>query len=222
AWGVPFLGCDIRKINADAIIYSMDRASGAPTCGMIIGKAESMVPIRRAMGIHGARYGTLASHGKAAHVGFDPGKEALAGAIAALKILRDRPEIMKASLEGLYNIAMEEFDLLPAALKDGWKISKSLNSNAVELNYQDTWAGDKWGIPIFSIEDMYAGSHLLQNGMAQMGIVPTIAYDANIFISNGIGNLDEKGRLMEHETRMIVKGVLKTVEIISRYAGLLD
>ena len=222
AWGVPFLGCDIRKINADAIIYSMDKASGAPTCGMIIGKSESMVPIRRAMGIHGARYGTLASHGKAAHVGFDPGKEALAGAIAALKILRDHPEIMKASLEGLYNIAMEEFELLPAALKSGWKISKSLNSNAVEMNYQDTWAGDKWGIPIFSIEDMYAGSHVLQNGMSQMGIVPTIAYDSNIFFSNGIGNLDEEGRLMEKETRMIVKGVLKTVEIISRYAGLLD
>jgi hypothetical protein len=222
AWGVPFVGTDIRKIDADAMIYSMDKASGAPTCGMIIGKAESMVPIRRSVGIHGARYGTLSSHGKAAHVGFDPGKEALAGAIAALKILRDHPEIMKASLEGLYKIAMEEFEQLPAQLKKGWNIVKSFNSNAVELNYQDTWTKDKMGIPVFSIEDMYAGSHLLQNGMGQMGIIPTIAYDANIFISNGIGNLDEDGRLLEKETRLIVKGVLKTVEIISRYAGLLD
>ncbi len=222
AWGVPFLGCDIRKINADAVTYSMDKASGAPTCGMIIGKAESMVPIRRAMGIHGARYGTLSSHGKAAHVGFDPGKEALVGAITALKILRDHPEITSTALTRLYEITMEEFENMPAKLKKGWNFYKSVNSNAVELNYQDTWTENEFGIPIFSIEDMYAGSNILQNGMAQMGIVPTIAYDSNIFISNGIGNIDEEGRLMEKETRLIVKGVLKTVEIISKYAGLLD
>jgi len=222
AWGVPFLGTDIRKTNADAICYSMDKASGSPTSGLIIGKSETMVPVRRASGIHGARYGTLSSHGKAAHVGFDPGKEALAGMIAALKILRDHPEVMLNALDGLYKIALEEFEELPKQLKKGWSIYKSVNSNAVELNYEDTWAGDKYGIPIFSIEDMYAGSHVLQNGMAQMGIIPTIAYDANIFISNGIGNVDENGRLMEKETRLIIKGVLKTVEIISKYAGLLD
>ncbi|NTU75189.1 MAG: hypothetical protein HGA86_03615, partial [Anaerolineaceae bacterium] len=72
AWGVPFIGTDIRKIGADVIIYSMDKASGAPTSGLIIGKEEPMVLIRRALGIHGSRYGTLSSHGKAAYVGFDP------------------------------------------------------------------------------------------------------------------------------------------------------
>ncbi len=221
AWGVPFVGTDIRKTNADCFIYSLDKASGAPTMGLIIGKAETMVPVRRALGIHGARYGTLASHGKAAHVGFDPGKEALAGSIAALKIIRDTPEVMMAALDGLYKIVMEEFEKFPKKLGKNWSIAKSLNSNSVELNYQDTWKDGKFGIPIFSIEDMYAGSHLLQNGMAQMGIVPTIAYDANIFISNGIGNVDENGKLMEKETRLVIKGVLKTVEIISKYAGLI-
>jgi hypothetical protein len=222
AWGVPFVGTDIRKTGADVIIYSMDKASGAPTCGLIIGKEEPMVAIRRALGIHGARYGTLSSHGKAAYVGFDPGKEALAGALAAMRILKDRPEIARSTVEGLYKIVMEEFETLPAVLKKGWVISKSFNSLAVECNYADSWANGEMGIPIFSIEDMYAGSHIMQNCQSQMGLVPTIAYDGNIFVSNGVGNLDEKGRLIEKPTRLAVRAMFKAVEIIARYAGMLD
>ena len=222
AWGVPFIGTDPRTIGCDVIMYSMDKASGAPTCGLIIGKEEPMVSIRRALGIHGARYGTLSSHGKAAYVGFDPGKEALAGALAAMKILKDRPEISLKALDDLYRITMEEFELLPTALKAGWKIYKSVNCMAVELNYADSWQNGEFGIPIFSIEDMYAGSHVLQNCMSQMGMVPTIAYDANIFVSNGIGNLDEDGVLLEHPTRMSIKAMFKAIEIISRYGGLIE
>ncbi len=222
AWGVPFIGTDIRKIGCDVIIYSMDKASGAPTCGLIIGKEEPMVLMRRALGVHGARYGTLSSHGKAAYVGFDPGKEALAGAIAAMQILKETPEIALQATQDLYRICLEEFEHLPASLKPGWNICMSKNSLAVELNYFDTWKHNEAGIPVFSIEDMYAGSHVLQNAMSQMGMVPTIAYDANIFVSNGIGNLDDEGRLMEKPTRMSIRAMFKAIEIISRYAGLLD
>ncbi|MHC1783670.1 MAG: hypothetical protein AB9891_13100 [Anaerolineaceae bacterium] len=221
AWGVPFIGADIRKVGSDVIIYSMDKASGAPTCGLIIGKEEPMVAIRRCLGIHGARYGTLSSHGKAAHVGFDPGKEALAGAVAAMKILKDRPEISLKAVDDLYKICLEEFELLPTALKKGWAIYKSTNSLAVELNYADTWRSGEFGIPVFSMEDMYAGSHILQNCMSQMGLVPTIAYDCNIYVSNGIGNLDEQGKLIELPTRLSVKACFKSVEVISKYAGLI-
>lgn len=222
AWGVPFIGTDLRKIGCDVIMYSMDKASGAPTCGLIIGKEEPMVLVRRALGIHGARYGTLSSHGKAAYVGFDPGKEALAGALAAMKILKDRPEITLAALDALYKITLEEFELLPSALKSGWNIYKSVNSMAVEVNYYESWTEDNTGIPVFSIEDMYSGSHILQNCMSHMGMIPTIAYDGNIYISNGVGNIDEEGRLLEKPTRMAVKAMFKAIEIISRYAKLID
>lgn len=221
AWGVPFIGTDIRKVGSDIIIYSMDKASGAPTCGLIIGKEEPMVAIRRCLGIHGGRWGTLSSHGKAAHVGFDPGKEALAGAFAAMKILKEHPEISLKAIDDLYKICLEEFELLPSALKKGWSIYKSTNSLAVEMNYGDTWRNGEFGIPVFSMEDMYAGSHVLQNCMSQMGLVPTIAYDGNIYISNGIGNLDEDGRLIEQPTRLSVKAAMKSVEVICRYAGLI-
>jgi hypothetical protein len=221
AWGTPFTGADIRKIGADVIMYSMDKASGAPTCGLIIGKEEPMVLVRRALGIHGARYGTLSSHGKAAYVGFDPGKEALAGALAAMKVLKDQPDITMTALDALYNISLEEFENLPKALQKGWNFYKSPNCQAVELNYSDTWLTGM-GIPIFSIEDMYAGSHILQEGMKHMGLIPTIAYDANIFISNGVGNLDEEGCLLEEPTRLAVRAMFKLIEIICRYAGLID
>ncbi len=222
AWGVPFLGTDIRQNGADVMVYSMDKAAGAPTCGLIIGKEEPMVLIRRALGIHGARYGTLSSHGKAAYVGFDPGKEALAGALAAMRILKDHPEVASSALDGLYKIVTEEFAMLPKKLQKGWNIFKSKNCLAVELNYYDSWTEDEMGIPIFSIEDMYAGSNIVQNCMSQMGLVPTIGYDANIMISNGVGNLDENGNLLEEPTRLIVRCCFKAIEIISRHAGLLD
>ena len=50
------IGTDLRKINADVMLYIMDKASGAPTAGLIIGKEEVMVPLRRALGVHGDRW----------------------------------------------------------------------------------------------------------------------------------------------------------------------
>jgi len=38
-------------------------------------------------------------------------------------------------------------------------------------------------------------------------------------ISNGVGNLDEEGRLLEAPTRMAVKGYFKSMEIIAKYAS---
>ena len=53
-----------------------------------------MTTIRRALGIHGDRWGTLSSHGKAAYVTNDPGKDALLAQVAALKALQDKPEVL--------------------------------------------------------------------------------------------------------------------------------
>jgi hypothetical protein len=219
AWGTPFIGTDIREVGCDLMLYSMDKSAGAPTSGLIIGKEEPMVQIRRALGIHGARYGTLSSHGKSAYVTIDPGKEALLGTLEALRILKDRPENAINGFERLFEITMEEFEKLPEALKIGWNISKMPNSLAVEINYGDSWANGGWGMPIFTIEDMYAGSCLVQTCMSQMGIVPTIGYDANILVSNGLGNIDEDGRLLEKPTRLAVRGVFKIMEVLSYHAG---
>lgn len=222
AWGAPFIGADIRKLGADVMIYSMDKVTGSPTCGLMIGKEEAMVQIRRAVGIHGARYGSLSSHGKAAYVGMDPGKEALIGSLTALRILKDRPGIVQESFNRLYELVCEEFESLPEILRQGWTFYKSPNSMAVEMTYNDTWQDGRFGIPIFTVEDMYAGTNLIQSGLSQMGLMPTITFDGNIWVSNGLGNVDEDGRLLEIPTRLALRGLFKMIEIVARHAGLLE
>lgn len=222
AWGLPFIGADPRKIGADVMVFSMDKAAGAPTAGLIIGREETMVPLRRALGMHGDRWGTGASHGKAVYAGNDPGKEALLGVIAALETLSTDSGAFLQTLDDLEVIVQEEFNKLPSDLRSGWTLTKSRNSYAIELNYEKTWSEGRSGFPIFSIEDMYAGTNLLQSGMSHMGFVPTIAYDANIFISPGLGTTDAEGRLLQDETRLACRALMRLIEIVGRHAGILD
>ena len=42
------MGHDITKSGASAIIYSMDKATGSSTSGLVIGREDVMVNIRRA------------------------------------------------------------------------------------------------------------------------------------------------------------------------------
>ena len=220
AWGVPFVGTDITATGADVMTYSMDKAAGAPTVGLIIGKENVMVPIRRALGMHGERWGTSRSHGKAAYVAFDPGKEALLGGIAAMRLLLERPELFKEPLDELYGIVVEEFK--NSELEEygrGWLITKSYNSMAVEINYEHTWEEQAFGFPIYTIEDMYAGSNLVQNAMKAAGLIPTIGYDANIFVSLGMGTTDENGNLLGREARIITRVLFRLLEIIGKYSG---
>lgn len=220
AWGTPFIGTDPRKIGADIMTYSMDKAAGAPTVGLIIGREDLMVPIRRALGYHSDRSGTGYSYGKAAYVTNDPGKEALVGLIAALKILRDKPQKMTKPVDKLMDIVKDEFKALPKKYYNNLIFSKTYNSLAVEINYENTWKSGQMGIPIFTIEDMYAGTNIFQSGMAQMGIIPTIAYDANIYISLGLGTLDDNGDLIEDITRLAVKAQVGLINIVCKYSGI--
>ncbi|MDR1194260.1 MAG: hypothetical protein LBK98_08880 [Peptococcaceae bacterium] len=222
AWGLPFVGHNIVKTGADAIVYSMDKATGSSLCGLIIGKEDVMVNARRAMGMHGDRYGSIASYGKAVNVAFDPGKEALCGCIAALKVLKDNPKLMTEPVDQMYDIIVEEFKALDPAIKDGFIFTKSYNSCAVEINYEHTWKAGKMGVPIFSIEDMYANTNIFQSGVGAMGMVPTIAYDGNIYVSTGLNTLDDKGALIPNRMRLAIKGLVALINITSKYAGICD
>ena len=221
AWGVPFVGNDIRKNGADVMLYSMDKASGSPTVGLIIGKEEPVTQLRRALGMHGARSGSTASYGKAAYVTVDPGKESLSGLMAALRALLKKPELVTKPVDDFYNITMEELEKLPEPIRKYLVVNKDYNSAAVEINYQKAWEEDGLGYPIFSIEDMYAGSNILQEGMKKVGIFPTIMYDANIFLSPGLGNLDSKGEVIEEKVRKMIKAMVMLMETVGEYAGVI-
>jgi hypothetical protein len=222
AWGIPILGTSIKKVGADVMIFSMDKATGSATSALIIGKEEAMVPIRRALGYHGARYGTTTSYGKAAFVGQDPGKEGLSGQLAALRVLRDNPVVVQKPIDDLHAIVVDEFGRIDQRIRPFFHIYKSYNSGAVEINYEDSWKDGKLGIPIFSIEDMYSGSHMFQDGMTAMGIIPTIAYDANFFISPGLGTTDENGQLIQERAQMIIRALVLLIEIVCEHAGLYE
>ncbi|MGI6631514.1 MAG: hypothetical protein ACOX5M_00525 [Bacillota bacterium] len=221
AWGLPFVGHDITKTGASAIVYSMDKATGSATSGLVIGREDVMVNIRRALGMAGDRYGTGTSYGKAAYVMLDPGKEALLAQIAVLKDLRDRPEFYTRQTDQLYEIVTSEFAKAPEKLRKGLLFTKSYNSNTVEVNYEKTWENGL-GFPIFSIEDMYGGSHLLQVGCAQMGVIATISYDGNIFISPGQGTCDFDGNIDEDKMRLAVRALVALMEIVGKYSGFLS
>ena len=130
---------DPRKTKADVMLYSMDKVTGSPIGGLAIGREASMVNIRRALGIHGERWGHVSAHGKASHVAGDPGRETMAGMLAALRVLRDSPEQVTKPIDDTYLIVMDEFVRMKGALGKGIVITKSYNLGGVEINYERTW-----------------------------------------------------------------------------------
>jgi len=222
AAGLPFHCTDIRKLGADLMLFSMDKSSGGPTVGLAIGREEAISPLARALGTQGPRTGGVMSHGKAAYVGADPGKESLLGLIATLEVLLEHGAAYRNATDVWYDITVEEFSKLDSGLRDGILISKDYNSGAVEVNYEHTWDGGRMGIPIFSIEDMYSGTSMIQSGMKAMGIIPCIAYDANIRMSPGLGTLDEDGEIMEEPVRYMLRALVKYIELLCQHAGVLN
>ena len=221
AWGLPFVGSDLRKTGADIIVYSMDKATGADTSGLIIGKEEPMVAIRRALGMHGSRFGTASSYSKAAYSAFDPGKHALATQIQALKVLRDHPEALTKSVDDMEVIVKEEFAKIDPKLKEGIQIFKSYNSRTIEVDYECTWKNGELGLPLFTMEDIASGTNLISSSLQQMGVIPSGANDGIVPISPDMGTTDSKGNLLPDVARYAVRSLVCVMEIIARHAGII-
>jgi len=216
AAGVPFVGNDIRKIGADIMMYSADKRIGAPIGGLIIGKEEIIVPLQRALGMHSSRSGTPA-YGKAAYVGCDPGLESLAGLIVALKALKERPEVVTNAADATYNIVLEEIKHLDPEVSKGFIVTKSYDTPGVEINYENSWSEERTGFPIFSVEDLYAGTDMLIRSQQVMGIIACVTYDGNIRITPGQGTTDDDGELIEDRMRWCVRALFKAMEVIWKF-----
>jgi hypothetical protein len=211
ARGTPFLGLDPRQVGASIIIYSTDKAFGGPTGGLIIGKEKYMVPVRRALGVHGNRWGTTSSHGKAGYVMVDPGKEALLGIVASLENTLYQPETLTDPVQSLYGltntIAVEELGDLAEFLT----INRSSNQLAVEVNYEGTWESDS-PVPIFPIEDFYSGANLLQYGMKAAGVSPPLCYDGNMVIGPLSNLCDREGILNEDRAEFALRTLFRGIK----------
>lgn len=220
ARGIPFHGISPAEIGADVMVYSTDKAFNGPTGGLMIGTEEAVIQVMRALGMHSQRWGTTIAHGKAGYVGFDPGKEMMLGLVRVLEILLNEPKRFTDPVDQLFAIVKEEFAQIDSpVLQKGLQISKSYNCMTVEVNYQRTWEHGGLGIPIFTIEDMYAGSNLIQSAMGAMQMIPgMLAYDANMVMAAGLGTTDENGELIEDAARYAVRGVAQALEVIAKHS----
>ena len=219
AWGMPFIGTDLRLTGADVMLFSMDKVAGAPTSGLIIGREEPMVNVRRALGVQGERFGAPSAHGKASHVGADPGKMAMAGMLAAMRVLREQPHVVTGPIDATYALVLEEYDRARDAVGAGVTITKSYNLGGVEINYEGTWSEDAMGIPIFTNEDRVAGSHLFILCANKMGVLVGVAEDANILITPGLGTVDGSGALIEDRMRLALRAVFATLALLRRWTA---
>lgn len=210
-----------RDIGASVMLWSTDKAVRAPISGLIIGEEEVMVPIRKALGLGGQRYGEVASHSKAVYSLSDPGRDSVVGLTALMKMLRDQPDKVTRPIDQMHQIIVEEFAqfafqrFLPKML-----FTKSYAYGGTEINYERTWEDGEFGIPIFSMEDMFANTNPIMSAMDEMGVFAATVYSGNVFLTPGLGNLDENDELMEETTRLAVRAMVKSFEIVCRHAGL--
>lgn len=220
---LPIVGLDPRAIDADIMIYSMDKAGRSPIGGLMIGKEEPMNAIRKAMGWIGPRGGGVSSYSKGVFSMHDPGRDSLVGMLAFLRAMQETPHKVTDPVDGMYTILMEELETFtPRRFADKLLVTKSYHMGGLELNYARTWDGDGFGIPLFNLEDMYCGSNTIDAALVAMGQAGATIYGGNVLIGPGLGLIDRHGDLRPDATRAAFKGLVKAIEITCRHAGLAD
>lgn len=219
AWGVPFIGTDPRDIGADVMLYSMDKVSGAPTSGLMIGRETAMVNVRRALGIHSERFGAPSAHGKAAHVAADPGKVSLAALVQVLRVLLNEPERITRPIDETHDIVMEEYEKCRGRFAAALDITKSYNLGGVEINYERTWSSGQTGIPIFSNEDRIAGTQIFGAILARLGIIAVQSEDGNVLVTPGLGTVDGNGRVNARVMRVIARAIFMSLGLLQDWTA---
>lgn len=100
------------------------------------------------------------------------------------------------------------------------KTSRDLGFGTTELNYEQTWEEDNFGIPIFTLEDLWANTNPLVSAQAEMGVEPATIYGGKMFLGPGLGTLDQEGNLIEEYAILAASTLVKALEIVCNYAGL--
>jgi hypothetical protein len=220
ASAIPSLGFAPDDIGADVLAWSMDKVSRAPTCGLLVGTEEALLPIRRALGIGGARHGHVSSHGKAAFSLADPGRDALVGLRAVLKTLHADPQRLVRPVHDLHRIVLEELAQLPATLRSALIVTCSDHMAAVEINYARTWDNRAFGLPLFTLEDAYVDLNPICRALEAMGVHAPSIYAGNILLSPGLGLVDAAGELEPMRARLAVRALVTALQIVCRHANL--
>jgi hypothetical protein len=213
ASSLPIVGRGPSDFNADVQSWSMDKVAGAPTSGLIIGRDVPMLSIRKSLGLAGERFGHVSSHGKAVFSAFDPGRTALVGLLASLKMLRDEADRFRQPIDALYDIAVAGFEALTDYASD-FTITKSYHLGGLEVNYLRSWEHGGFGIPIFTLEDLYANTNPICRALAAMGVQPPPIYAGNMILTPGLGLLDRAGNLIVERAELAIAALIRSMEIV--------
>ena len=220
---VPGIGLSPEDVGAEVMLWSMDKAGRSPCAGLIVGRAEEMLTVRKSLGLAGQRFGHVSSHGKAVFSAADPGRDSVVGLLAYLEVLRDEPERVRAPVDRYHDILVAAFaELKPARLRDGLLFTKSYHMGGTELNYHRTWDGEGFGIPLFTLEDLYANTNPILLATEAMGVEPATIYAGNMLLNPGLGLLDRDGGLIEERAELAARALVKATEIVCLHAGLGD
>ncbi len=222
--GLPVVGYGPADVQADLMAWSMDKAGRAPISGLLVGREEDMLSIRRALGIAGQRYGGQSSHGKALYAFADPGRDALIGLMAYLRVLHSSPERVTEPIDRLHDILTSTFaNFAYKRFLPQLRFTKSYAWGGTEINYEKTWENlrpGEFGIPISTIEDFFSNTNPIFLAGLAMGISPPTVYSGNMFVTPGLGTLNEAGELIEERAQIGAQALMKSIEIVCRHAGL--
>jgi hypothetical protein len=221
--GLPVIGYGPADVDATYMAWSMDKAGRAMVSGLLVGKEEAMLPIRRAAGVAGQRYGGQVSHGKALYAFADPGRDALISLIAYLRVLKERPHYVTDPIDRFHAILEECLkDFRHKGLLQGIRLTRSYAWGGSELNYEMTWEGRPFGIPISTLEDFFSDTNPIVLANEAMGVSPATVYSGNMFVTPGLGTLDADGQLIEERAWLAAKALVASMEIVCEAAGVGD
>lgn len=223
--GLPVVGYGPADVEADFMSWSMDKAGRTLACGLLVGREDEMLPIRKALGLAGQRFGDTMSHGKALYSFADPGRDTLVSLIAYLRVLKDRPALVTKPIDRFHEILKDSFkEFRIARFRDGIRLTKSHAWGGTELNYEQTWKDEKngFGIPISTLDDFFSDTNPIVLANEAMGVSPATVYSGNMFISPGLGTLDADGQLIEERAWLAARALVRSVEIVCEAADLGD
>jgi hypothetical protein len=175
--GIPILGPDPKKAMASAAVFG-PFGPGGP--GLVIGAEELVVPMLQLLGAKGPLTGNPTSvRHSASHI--FPSPQVMSDMLEFLTEIRRNPERFGRVVDRIYDIATSEFAHLSDDFKRSLRFKKCGATLSVEINYEDTW-NDGVGFPVFTAQDAAAGTHLLREGLREMGVTSISVVDAGIVV----------------------------------------
>ncbi|HHW26756.1 MAG TPA: hypothetical protein GXX23_05405 [Firmicutes bacterium] len=218
-YSVPLLGAVPSRTRASLAVYSLGQGTGREAPALIVGLEGLVTPIRKEAGLF--RVPPLGGYvtRSTTYASLVPSPAVMAEQLHMLRELRERPRRFADEIDHLNRVVLEELGSLPAKLRDCLRVTPSYGMLSVELNYEDTWK-EEMGIPIFTVADTSAGTHLMQLALDLMGAAGVSVLDASIYIT--AGREESRTGPGSDKVRFSIRCVTALLQILAKQSGFLE